>query len=227
MIATPAPPLVSTPRTAIVAIVLSVLLAVTVVAIRLFGGEPFLAVRAPGAIGLGLLAAAPAVLGWLGVRGRAALVAAAAGVDLVLVYVGLLSLVGLVFLPVAVLFVLAFGRLRGRTSSLRTLAALVVAFALAALSLLALYRHDDPVCWATTPSGARVRLDPGPFVHGNTISMSSADLPPGARESGCSSDEISAAEAATSAVLVVVLVAASWIIARPRPPATSAVPVPN
>jgi hypothetical protein len=227
MIATPAPPLVRTPGTAIAAIWLSVLLAVAIVAIRLFGGEPFLAVRVPAAIGLGLLAASPAILGWLGVRGRAALVGGAAAVDLVLMYVGLLSLVGLVFLPVAVLFGMSFGRLRGRTSSFRTLAVVVVAFSLATLALLALYRHDDPVCWATTRSGETVRLDSGRFVHGNTISMGSADEPPGTRESGCSSDVISASEAATSGALLVVMVFASWIIATPRAPATSPAPMPT
>jgi hypothetical protein len=227
LIATPAPPLVRTPRTAIAAIWLSGLLAAAILAIRLSGGEPFLAVRAPGAVGLGLMAVSPAILGWLGVRGRAALVAAAAAVDLVLVYVGLLSLVGLVFLPVAVLFAMSFGTLRGRPSSLRTLVVVVVALSLAMLALLALYRHDDPVCWATTRSGVTVRLDPGPFVHGNTISMSSADEPPGTRESGCSSDEISAGEAATSGALVVVMLIASWLIVTPRPPATWPVPVPD
>lgn len=222
MIATPARPLVRTPRSAIAAIWLSGVLAVAVVAIRLFGGEPFLAVRAPAALGLGVLAASPAVLGWLGVRGRAALALAAAAVDVVLVYVGLLSLVGLVFLPVAVLFVVAFGGLPGRTSPSRTAAAVLIAFSLATLALLALDRHDDPVCWARTRSGATVRLDPGPFVHGNRITMSSTDEPPGTIESGCSSDEISASEAATSATLVVVMTLASWVIATPRPPATLA-----
>jgi hypothetical protein len=225
MIATPAPPLVRTPGTAIAAIWLSALLAMAILAIRLFGGEPFFAVRAAGAIGLGLLAAAPVVLGWLAVRGRAALVAAAAAVDLVLMYAGAASLVGLVFLPVVVLFGMSFGKLRGRTSSSRTLAVVVVAFSLATLALLALFRHDDPVCWATTRSGETVRLDPGPFVHGNAISMGSADEPPGIRESGCSSDFISASEAATSGALVVVMVFASWIIATPRAPATSPAPL--
>jgi hypothetical protein len=218
MIATPAPPLVRTPATAVAAIWLSVILAVAVVAIRLFAGEPFLAVRAPAVLGLGLLAATPAILGWLAIRGRAALVAAAVGVDLVLVYVGLISLVGLAFLPVAVLFGLAFGRVPGRTSSGRTLAVLLIAFVLAAFAVLALYRDDDPVCWATTRSGVIVRLDPTPFVHGNTISMRS---PPGTRESGCSSDEITPSEAATSAALVLVLIAVCWYIATPR---TAAVP---
>jgi hypothetical protein len=126
-----------------------------------------------------------------------------------------------------VLFGMSFGRLRGRTSSFRTLAVVVVAFSLATLALLALYRHDDPVCWARTRSGQVVRLDPGPFVHGNSISMSSADEPRGTRESGCSSDFITTSEAATSAALLVVMVFASWIIATPRAPAAAPAPVPN
>jgi hypothetical protein len=221
MIATPAPPLARTPPTAVVAIALSVLVAVAVVAIELLGGEPFLAVRAPAALGLGVLAASPAVLGWLGTRGRAALAAAAAGADLVLVYVGLLSLVGLIVLPIAVLFAVASTKLRGRSSSGRTLAAVAVALALGTLALLALFRHDDPVCWARTRSGAVVRLDPAPFVHGGTISMRSRA---GETESGCSSDSISPGEAVTSAAIVVTMLVAAWAIAAPRPPAAPAAP---
>jgi hypothetical protein len=164
----------------------------------------------------------------MGLGGRRSLFLAAGALEVVLGAVGLLSLVGVAFFVPATLFFIAAGRADGTPGrAFRSTIAVVVATVLGTGAFFALFQRDDPVCWATTSGGESVRLDPGPFFHGNSISMGSADLPPGSRESGCSSDFISIGEAATSTVLLVAMVLAMWVIASPRAPATSPVPVSN
>jgi len=98
-------------------------------------------------------------------------------------------------------------------------AALLVSVILGAVAFFALFAREDPVCWARNPTtGESFRLDPDRFVHGSSISINSRDLPPGATESGCSSDSISTNEAIAGIAVVAAMVGAAWVLSKPVPP---------
>lgn len=209
----------SPPRTAMAGIAVSLAIGVAIALGRTINDVPALrSAEAAGFFASSIVAfIAPALLAWLGIRGRPVLLLAAGGLDLVL---GLLALpIGIVPIGFAVLFFMA-ARSLGWTAAgpIRSIAVVLVAAGLGVGAGLALFQHQDPLCYATIGrSGQTVRLDPAPFVHPHSISMSSTDEPAGTTESGCSSDSISTGEAATSIGLVVSMLAACWALTRASP----------
>ena len=162
---------------------------------------------------------APGLLGLLALRRGRALLLAAGALELALGLLSLLSLVGLVlFVPMALFFAAGGRSAEDGVGATRTAAAVVTAVVLGLASFFALFRYDDPVCWAAMRNGSEVRLDPGRFVHGTSISGTErVAVTPGMVESGCSSDSISRTEAATSMTLTVVMLLAAWTLVTPRP----------
>ena len=209
------------PRIAIVAIVLSFALAVAVGILRTVNAEPVeRAAEVAGNVAFAVVFVVPALLALLGLRGRPSLLVAAGALDLVLAFVSLISFIGLVFVPPAVMFFVAAGQTRGTgVSPGRSIAAVLVAVILGAAAFFALFAREDPVCWARNPTtGESFRLDPDRFVHGSSISIDSRDLPPGATESGCSTDSISNGEAITGISVVAAMLGAVWVLSKPPAP---------
>lgn len=209
------------PRIAIVAIVLSFALAFAVGILRTVNAEPVeRAAEVAGNIAFAVVFVVPALLGLLGLRGRPSLLVAAGALDLMLAFVSLISFIGLVFLPPAVMFFVAAGQARGAgVSPGRSIAAVLVAVILGAAAFFALFAREDPVCWARNPTtGESFRLDPDSFVHGSSISIDGRDLPPGATESGCSTDSISNGEAITGISVVAAMLGAVWVLSKPPAP---------
>lgn len=209
------------PRIAIVAIVLSFALAIGVGILRTINAEPVeRSAELAGNVAFTVVFAAPALLALLSLRDRPSLLVAAGVLDLGLAFVTLISLVGLVFVPPAVMFFIGAGRMgRAGTRPWRSIAAVLVSVTLGAVAFLALFAREDPVCWARNPTtGVSFRLDPDRFVHGSSISMDSRDLPPGATESGCSSDSISIGEAIAGIAAVAAMVGAAWVLSKPVSP---------
>ena len=209
------------PRIAVVGIVLSFALAVAVGILRTVNAEPVeRATEVAGNVAFAMVFAAPALLALLGLRGRPSLVVAAGALDLVLAFVTLISLIGLVFVPPAVMFFVAAGQMRGAgASSSRSIAAVLVAVLLGTAAFFALFAHADPVCWARNrATGESFRLNPDRFVHGSSISMGSRDLPPGATESGCTTDSISTGEAIAGIAVVAAMLGAAWMLSKPPEP---------
>jgi hypothetical protein len=216
------------PRIAVVGIVLSFSLAVAVGILRTVNAEPVeRAAEVVGNIAFSVVFAAPAMLALLGLRDRSSLLVAAGGLDLGLAFVTLSSLIGLVFVAPGVMFFVAARQMRGAGESRsRSMAAVLVAVLLGGVAFFALFARDDPVCWARNPTtGQSFRLNPDRFVHGASISMDSRDLPPGATESGCSSDSISTGEAIAGIAVVAAMLGAGWMLSRP--PERRARPVPT
>jgi hypothetical protein len=213
---TPGP---TAPRIAIVAIVLSFSLAVAVVILRTVNAEPVERAAVVGNVAFAVVFAAPALLALLGLRGRPSLLVAAGALDLGLAFVTLISL-GLVFVPPGVMFFVAARQMRGAGAGLwRSIAAVLVAVMLGAVAFFALFAREDPVCWARNPTtGESFRLDPDRFVHGSSISMDSRDLPPGATESGCTTDSISTGEAIAGISVVAAMLGAVWVLSKPPAP---------
>jgi hypothetical protein len=209
------------PRIAIVAIVLSFALAFAVGILRTVNAKPVeRAAEVAGNIAFAVVFVVPALLGLLGLRGRPSLLVAAGALDLMLAFVSLISFIGLVFLPPAVMFFVAAGQARGAgVSPGRSIAAVLVAVILGAAAFFALFAREDPVCWARNPTtGESFRLDPDSFVHGSSISIDGRDLPPGATESGCSTDSISNGEAITGISVVAAMLGAVWVLSKPPAP---------
>lgn len=211
------------PGAAVVGIVLAVLLAVGGGLLRAINAEPAeRAVEIAGAIAFTVVYAAPALLAFLGLRHRPALLIAAGALELGLAFISLFSYIGILFLIPAVLFFVAAGSMRGAGTRLwRSIAAVIVSMTLGTVAFLALFARDDPVCWKTDPTtGESVRVDPDEFVQGSTISIS---VPPGAGPAGCSSDSISTTEAVAAIVSVAAMAGAAWLLSTP-PPARVAAP---
>jgi hypothetical protein len=201
-------------KTAVTAIALSFALAVGGALLRGVNSEPVeRSAELIGLMGFALVLAAPAFLGLLGIRGRPPLLVAAGILDLVLVVLGLISFVGLAFLPPAALFLVSPRRAESPAGLVRSLVAVLLAVALGVAAFFALFAREDPICWSTTPGGGQVRLGTDSFVvNGSTIRIE-AD----AGESGCSTDYITPAEAPLAAGLLVLMLAASWsAFALPR-----------
>ena len=206
------------PRVAVIGIVISLVLALGVAVLRSVNADPVeRAAEVAGTIAFATVFAAPALLAILGARGRPSLLFAAGALDLVLAFVTLLSLIGLVFVIPAVMFFVAVGQIRGTTAGrFRSIVTVLVAVVLGATGLFALFAREDPVCWARNPAtGESFRLDPDTFIHGSTISMDSRDLPPGATESGCTSDSISAIEAIAAMAIVATMLTGVWVSSKP------------
>jgi hypothetical protein len=185
-------PRATAPRIAIVAIVLSFALALAVGILRTVNAEPVeRAAEVAGNVAFAVVFAVPALLALLGLRSRPSLLVAAGALDLVLAFISLISFTGLVFVPPAVMFFVAAGHMRG----------------------------EDPVCWAKNPTtGESFPLDPGRFVHGSSISMDSRDLPPGATDSGCTTDSISTGEAIAGISVIAAMLGAVWVLSKPPEP---------
>lgn len=216
------------PRIAVVGIVLSFALAVAIGILRTVNAEPVeRGVEVAGNIGFAIVFAAPGLLGLLGLRGRPTLFVAAGVLDLVLAFLTLISFMGLVFVPPAVMFFVAAGRMRGDGTSLaRSIATVLVALLGGTGAFFALFVQGDPVCWARNPAtGETFRLDASRFVHGSSISMNSRDLPAGTTESGCSTDTISPREALAATAVVAAMLGTAWVLSKP--PALRPAPAPT
>jgi hypothetical protein len=216
------------PRIAVVGIVLSFALAVAIGFLRTVNAEPVEGgVEVAGNIGFAIVLAAPGLLGLLGRRGRASLFVAAGVLDLVFAFPMLISLIGLVFVPPAVMFLIAAAWVQGHGTSLaRSIATVLVALLGGTGAFFALFVQEDPVCWARNPAtGETFRLDASRFVHGSSISMDSRDLPAGTTESGCSSDTISPREGVTATAVVVAMLGTAWALSKP--PALRPAPAPT
>ena len=206
------------PGIAFVGIAISLIFAVGVGVLRSVNADPVeRTAEIAGTIAFAAVFATPAFLAMLGLRGRPSLLFAAGALDLVLAFVTLLSLIGLVLVVPAVMFFVAAGRKRDATAGRwRSIASVLVAVVLGTAGLFALFAHEDPVCWARNPAtGESFRLDAGTFVHGSTISMDSRGLPPGATESGCTSDSISNIEAIAAIAILATMLAAVWMLSKP------------
>lgn len=209
----------ATPGVAILGIATSIGLGIFAAALRTANAEPAEAsVEIAGNIAFGIVLAAPAFLGLPGLRRRPALFLAAGVLDLVFATLMLISLIGLIFVPPAVMFIIASREMRDdEVGPVRSIAAVLIALVFGVGGFFTLFARQNPVCWATNPAtGQSVRLDPERFVHGSSISMDSRDLPPGFTESGCSSDSISNGEAAAAVVVVVVMLGLTWLSSRAR-----------
>lgn len=208
-------------RIALIAIVLSFALAGAVGVLRTVNAEPVeRAAEVAGNVAFAIVFAAPALLALLGLRHRPSLLIAAGALDLGLAFVLLISFIGLVFVPPAVMFFIAARRMRGAgPGPARSIAAVIVAVMLGAVAFFALFAREDPVCWARNPAtGESFRLNADRFVHGGSISIDSRDLPPGATEAGCSSDSISPAEAFAGTAVVAAMLGAVWVLSKPPEP---------
>ena len=217
----------STPRIAVVGIVLSFALAVAVGILRTVNAEPVeRAAEVAGNVAFAVVFAAPGLLSLLGLRDRPSLLVAAGSLDLVLAYLTLISLIGLVFVAPAVMFFVAAGQMRGAGGRLwRSIVAVVTTVLLGTAAFFVLFAREDPVCWARNPAtGESFRLNPDRFVHGGSISMNSRDLPPGATESGCSSDSIATGEAIAGVAVVAAMLVGTWVLSKPPEPLAKAVP---
>jgi hypothetical protein len=209
------------PGIAVVGIVLSFALAVAVGILRTLNAEPVERVaEGAGHVAFAVVFAAPALLALLGLRDRPSLLIAAGALDLALAVLMLISLIGLVFVAPGVMFFVAAGQVRGAGGSpSRSIAAVIVAVLLGIVAFLALFVRQDPVCWATNlTTGESFLLNPDRFVHGDSISMESRDLPPGMTESGCSSDSISTGEAIAGIAVVAAMLGAVWMQSKPPEP---------
>jgi hypothetical protein len=209
------------PRIVVVGIVLSLALAVALGILRTVNAEPVeRTAEVAGNFAFAVVFAAPALVALLGLRDRQSLLVAAGALDLALVFVTLISLIGLVFVAPGVMFFAAAAQIRGaRGSSWRSIASVLVAVLLGIMAFFALFAREDPVCWASNPSrGQSFRLNPDRFVHGASISIDSRDLPPGSTESGCSSDSISTGEAIGGIAVVAAMLGAVWLLSKPSGP---------
>jgi hypothetical protein len=209
------------PRIAVVGIVLSFALAVAVGILRTVNAEPVeRAAEVAGNVAFSVVFAAPAMLALLGLRDRSSLLVAAGALDLVLAFITLMSLVGFAFLAPGVTFFVAARQMRGAGGNWsRSMAPVLVAVLLGGVAFFALFAREDPVCWARDPTtGRSFRLNPDKFVHDGSISMDSRDLPPGATESGCSSDLISTGEAIGGMAVVATMLGAAWMLSKPPEP---------
>ncbi len=205
------------PGAAVVGIILAVVLAVGVGLLRAINAEPAeRAVEIAGAAAFTVVFAAPALLAYLGLRDRPALLVAAGMLELGLALISLFSYIGLLLVPPAVLFFVAAGNMRGAGTGLwRSIAAVLVSITLGTVAFLALFARDDPVCWMTDSStGESVSVDPDEFVQGSSTSIA---LPPGASAAGCSSDSISTSEAVAAIASVAAMAGAGWLLSRPPP----------
>jgi hypothetical protein len=215
------------PWIAVVGIVLSFVLAVAVGILRTVNAEPVeRAAEVAGNVAFAVVFAAPALLALLGLRDRPSLLVAAGALDLALAFVTLISFIGLVFVAPGVMFFASAAQMRGAGGSLsRSIAPVLVAVLLGILAFFALFAREDPVCWASNPStGESLRLNPDRFIDGASISIDSRDLPPGATESGCSSDSISTGEAGAGIAVVAAMVGAAWMLSKPLEPRAGPAP---
>jgi hypothetical protein len=209
------------PRIAVVGIVLSFALAVAVGILRTVNAEPVERVaEVAGNVAFAVVLAAPALLALLGLRDRPSLLIAAGALDLALAVLMLISLIGLVFVAPGVMFFVAARQMRSAGgSSSRSIVPVLVAVLLGIVAFFALFARQDPVCWARNlTTGESFRLNPDRFVHGESISMDSRDLPPGMTEYGCSSDSISTGEAIAGIAVVAAMFGAVWMQSKPPEP---------
>jgi hypothetical protein len=217
----PVTPHPAVPRIAVVGIVLSFLLAVAVGVLRTVNAEPVeRTAEVAGNIAFSVVFVAPAMIALLGLRDRSSLLVAAGAFELGLAFLTLISLIGLIFVVPGVMFLVAARQMGGAGGSrLRSMAAVLLAVLLGGVAFFALFAREDPVCWARNPTtGESFRLNPDRFVHGASISMDSRNLPPGATESGCSSDSISSGESIVAIAVVSTMLGAVWFLSKPPEP---------
>lgn len=214
-------------RIAVFGIVLSFSLAVAVGILRSVNAAPVeRAAEVAGNVAFSVVFAAPGILALLGLRHRSSLLVAAGALDLGLAFITLMSLVGFAFVAPGVMFFVAARQRRGAGGNWsRSMAAVLVAILLGGVAFFALFAREDPVCWARDPTtGRSFRLNPDRFVHDGSVSMDSRDLPPGATETGCSSDLISTGEAIGGMAVVATMLGAVWMLSKPPEPRAKPAP---
>ena len=169
-----------------------------------------------GTLAFAVLIAAPAVLVLLGLRGRPALILAGGTLGIFLAAIGAVSLFSLVLIiPSVVYLVGATQPGRGWPGALRTAAVVLLPLVLGWGALMVLFFQDNPICWAQVSrdgGSTYVRLPAEQFVQGNSISMSSDDLPRGTTESGCAGDSIAPLEAVSSFALTAIMFGGAWTL---------------
>lgn len=137
----------------------------------------------------------PPALAVLGVRGRPWLLLPAAATSVVLAVVGF-SLLSLVFLPVAIVYLVAHLRVAQRPKVRIAPVLLCPALVLGALAVQ--FLHDDPACWTSDGSGeVTVDRSPGDVTTGSQSIGAGADVV----EGGCTSDTVVGWEVAGSGAL--------------------------
>lgn len=147
----------------------------------------------------------PAVLAVLAVRARPSLLLAAGSTSVVLALAGF-SLHSFVFLPVAVVYVVAHSQGEHRTGWTRLVPVLLCP-PLVVAALAVLFLHDDPACYTRRASGdVTIDRSPGDVTTGSrggtghAVRSSIADGPDVAGR-GCTSDTVVGWEAAASVAL--------------------------
>lgn len=203
------------------AALVGIVLAASLGVVRFVNGEP--AVRTAdwfGTLAFAVLIAAPAVLALLGLRGRPALILAGGALGIFLAAIGAVSLFSLALIVPSVVFLVGSTQLDGGWSGApRTVAAVLLSLMLGWGALMVLFVQDNPICWAQVSrdgGSTYVRLPAERFVRGNSITMSSDDLPRGTTESGCAGDSIAPLEAVSSLALTAIMLGGAWTLGTPR-----------
>lgn len=163
-------------------------------------------------VALVVLYLVPAVLAALALRARPALLLAAATSSVVLAVVGF-SLHSFVFLPVALVYVVAHARGEHRSGRVGLVPVLLSPFlVLAALAVL--FVHEDPACSTRHASGdVAVDRTPGDVTTGSQSVAAGSDVV----EGGCTSDTVVWWEAAGSVALSVLTVVTLPLGVQPTP----------
>jgi hypothetical protein len=203
------------------AALVGIAMAATLGVVRFVNGEP--PVRTAewfGTLAFAVVIAAPAVLALLGLRGRPALILAGGTLGIFLAAIGAVSLFSLVLIIPSVIYLIGATQLGGGwPGAPRTAAAALLSLTLGWGALMVLFLQDNPICWAQVSrhgGSTYVRLPAEQFVQGNSISMSSDDLPPGTTVSGCAGDSIGPLEAVSSLALSATMLGAGWTLGTPR-----------
>ena len=145
----------------------------------------------------------PAVLAVLALRARPSLLLAAATSSVVLAVTGF-SVHSFIFLPVAIVYVVAYSRAEPHAGSAR-LVPVVLCPLLAVAALAVLFLHEDPACYTRHASGTMtIDRSPGDVTSGSESIAADSDVV----ETGCTGDTVTAGEAAASVALSGLAVAA-------------------
>lgn len=154
----------------------------------------------------------PAVLAVLALRARPSLLLAAAATSVALALAGF-SVHSFVFLPVAIVYVVAYSRGEQRRGRTRLVPVLLCPL-LGVAALAVLFLHEDPACYARQASGdVAIDRSPGDVMTGSLSIAAGSDVV----ERGCTSDTVVGWEAAGSVALSGLAVVTGLGLAPPVP----------
>lgn len=154
----------------------------------------------------------PAVLAVLALRARPSLLLAAAATSVALALAGF-SVHSFVFLPVAIVYVVAYSRGEQRPGRARLVPVLLCPL-LGVAALAVLFLHEDPACYARQASGdVAIDRSPGDVMTGSLSIAAGSDVV----ERGCTSDTVVGWEAAGSVALSGLAVVTGLGLAPPVP----------